>query len=90
MNPELKTLAAERIETDYSGCVEDFWERGIGIKGGANGLRVDKIEYKNNQFHYYHISAIIEFGPQRGPRYTEIFPTDEEEEKILDEFYAWY
>ena len=88
MNEQLKELiglAAERIVDDYAGCVSDFGERNIVSKHGQ-GLRVDEITFNelgDNTFRYYNTSHY--------PNYRiELFPTEEEEYTILDEFYAWY
>lgn len=86
MDVKLVQLAAERIETDYNGCVDNFGEQDIKLK---NGVRVHKITYEDNQFHYYN-RWWDKVNGKAVPKYKEIFPDDEEEEKILDEFYAWY
>lgn len=85
MNEELKELielAAERIVKDYGGGVTDFAERYVFVKE----LFVDEItfnEKNDNIFRYYHWNGTSQSR-------VELFPTEEEEYKILDEFYAWY
>ena len=91
---ELIELAAERIVDDYAGCVSDFGERNITLTNAlpmSIGLRVDEITFNergDNTFRYYNTS----FYPNSTGGYIryELFPTEEEENKILDEFYAWY
>lgn len=80
---ELKQQAAERICEDYGGCVDDFGELGVKLKN--NDIIVNKITYKDGKFHYYTRNWVYD-----KPIYRELFPHDDEEYKILDEFYAWY
>ena len=85
MNEQLKKLielAAERIVEDYGGGVADFAERYVCVKE----LLVDEITFNekgDNTFRYYHWNGASHMK-------VELFPTEEEEYKILDEFYAWY
>ena len=90
MDEELREMAAERICKDYDGCVDTFQDLNVFITSNDKRCRVEKIEYKDGKFHYYHVDKIVEFGPERGFHYEEIFPNEEDEFKILDEFYAWY
>lgn len=86
MDEELREMAAERICKDYNSSVDDFGERDILLK---DKTRINKIEYHEDGFHYYTRYWAIENG-KTTPKYREVFPTEEEEYKILDEFYAWY
>lgn len=96
MNEQLKELiglAAERICEDYGGEVTDFGERQVLASGKEFNVRhrVDKIVFdeENEKFRYYNQSSYhAPFGNDYMP--YELFPTEEEEYKILDEFYAWY
>ena len=93
MNAELKEMAAERICKDYNGCVDDFGERQVLASSSQPGARyrVDKIVFdkENEKFRYYNQSYYyIPFS--KDYMSYELFPTEEEENKILDEFYAWY
>jgi hypothetical protein len=91
---ELIGLAAERIVEDYGGCVKDFGERNITLTNAlpmSAGLRVDEItfnEKSDNTFRYYNTSLYPNLTG--GFIRYELFPTEKEEYKILDEFYAWY
>ena len=86
MDEELKEMVAERICQDYDGCVDTFQDLNVIVTSNGKRCRVEKIEYKDGKFHYYHIDKITEHGVH----YEEIFPDEEDEFKILDEFYAWY
>lgn len=88
MDEELREMAEERICKDYNGCVDDFGEREIRLQ---NGMRVHKISFDGTDFHYYNRWWYEDKKSGKvTPQYQEIFPTEEEEYKILDEFYAWY
>ena len=85
---ELIELSAERIAEDYYGNVTDFGEQNIVL---SNGFRVDEITFNekgDNTFRYYNNSFYT--NSAGGFFRHELFPNEEEEYKILDEFYAWY
>ena len=93
MDAELREIAAERICKDYNGCVDDFGERQVLASSNQFNVRyrVDKIVFdkENEKFRYYNQSCYhVPFSKDYMP--YELFPTEEEEYKILDEFYAWY
>lgn len=84
---ELKQQAAERICEDYGGCVSDFSERGITVNGDVV-CEIAYNEFCDEKFRYYTRQGFCCSTGAIGRR--ELFPNEEEEYKILDEFYAWY
>ena len=87
MDTQLQELAADRICKDYAGSVDDF-DYKVKIKSEK---RIHKLEYKDDGFHFY--TRQWKENKKTGkvtPTYVEVKLDDEDEEKILDEFYAWY
>ena len=88
MDTQLRELSAERICNDYNGCVDNF-ERDVNCLKGDK--RVHRMTCEDGvTIHFYHREWVKAINGKVKPNYIELHLTDEEQDCILDEFYAWY